>query len=193
MKKVKDYYFKKAKQEGYAARSVYKLKEAEKKFKFLRPGYNILDLGAAPGAWSKYAGQVVGNKGKVLAVDIKKFNPPMDNVQVLTCDVFDLISTGLLRTVRSFNVVLSDMAPKTTGRKDVDHLKSISLAEMALEISTNVLIPSGYFFCKVFEGSDLPAFRAKCLDHFHSVKVFKPKSSRSESVEIFIFAKKLKI
>ncbi len=191
MKKIKDYYFKKAKQEGYPARSVYKLKEAQSKFKLLRRGYNVLDLGAAPGAWSKYTSEIVGKKGKVVAIDIKNINPPAPNVITIKADVFNILPKELLEQIgknKKFDVVLSDMAPNTTGRKDVDHLRSIALAEAALNICKEVLKKGGDFFCKVFEGSDLPAFRKFCQNHFKNVKVFKPKSSRSESVEIFLYA-----
>ncbi len=191
MKKIKDYYFKKAKQEGYPARSVYKLKEAHEKFKFLKKGANILDLGAAPGAWSKFAAQIIGKKGKVVALDIKGINPPAQNVITIKADVFKVSPKELLEKLgnnKKFDVVLSDMAPNTTGRKDVDHLRSIALAEAALLLCKDTLKYGGSFFCKVFEGSDLPNFRRICQSQFKTLRVFKPKSSRPESVEIFLYA-----
>jgi len=191
MKKVKDYYFKKAKQEGYPARSVYKLKEAQKKFKLLRQGYNVLDLGAAPGAWSKYAAQVIGKNGKVISIDLKNINSPAPNVITVKADIFNLSPKEILEKLgenKRFDVLLSDMAPNTTGRKDVDHLRSIALAERALSLCKDLLKKRGSFFCKVFEGADLPEFRKQCQSQFKSVRVFKPKSSRSESVEIFLYA-----
>ncbi len=187
MKKIQDHYFKKAKREGYPARSVYKLKEAQSKYRFLKRGYRVLDLGAAPGAWTKYAWQVVGKQGKVVAVDLKPLAFELPNCKFLKADVFGVEAEDLTSDdCPGFHVVLSDMAPKTTGRKDVDHLKQIALAEQALRISQKVLLQGGTLFCKVFQGEDLQGFREKCSTVFRDVKVFKPKSSRSESVELFL-------
>ena len=186
MKKVQDHYFKKAKKQGFPARSVYKLEEAQKKYRFLKPDQIILDLGAYPGSWSKYAAGVARPKGLVVAVDIQKFSVMADNVCVLQGDVYDLKASKLREISPYFDVVLSDMAPKTTGRKDVDHFRSIALAECALVLAIELLKPGGTFFCKVFQGEDFPFFRDKCRESFRLVRVFKPKSSRPESVELFL-------
>ena len=132
MKKVRDHYFKKARKQGFPARSVYKLEEAQKKYRFLKPGQAVLDLGACPGSWSKYAAGVAGLKGLVVAVDIQKLSVMADNIHVLQRDVCDLKLSELREISPYFAVVLSDMAPKTTGRKDVDHFRSVALAERAL-------------------------------------------------------------
>ncbi len=187
MKKVKDHYFHKAKQEGYPARSVYKLKEAQNKYRFLKKGQRVLDLGASPGAWTKYAWQVVGRKGQVFSVDLKPLSARPPSVIFIQQDVFALD----LGDLRGFDVVLSDMAPSTTGRRDVDHVRQIGLAERALEIAQTVLLPGGDFFCKVFEGQELLSFRRACEQCFKKVRVFKPKSSRSESVELFLLCSSL--
>ena len=193
MKKVQDHYFKKAKKQGFPARSVYKLEETQKKYGFLRPGQTILDLGAYPGSWSKYAAGVTGPKGMVVAVDIQKLGVMADNLCLLQRDVYDLKLSELREISSYFDVVLSDMAPRTTGRKDVDHLGSIALAERALVLAGELLKPGGTFFCKVFQGKDFPSFRDKCRESFRSVRVIKPKSSRPESVEIFLLCTDKKI
>ena len=186
MKKVRDHYFKKARKQGFPARSVYKLEEAQKKYRFLKPGQTVLDLGACPGSWSKYAAGVAGPKGLVVAVDIQKLSVMADNIHVLQRDVCDLKLSELREISPYFAVVLSDMAPKTTGRKDVDHFRSVALAERALVLARELLKPGGTFFCKVFQGEDFPSFRNDCRESFRSVRVVKPKSSRPESVELFL-------
>jgi len=186
VKKVRDHYFKKARKQGFPARSVYKLEEAQKKYRFLKPGQTVLDLGACPGSWSKYAAGVAGPKGLVVAVDIQKLSVMADNIHVLQRDVCDLKLSELREISPYFAVVLSDMAPKTTGRKDVDHFRSVALAERALVLARELLKPGGTFFCKVFQGEDFPSFRNDCRESFRSVRVVKPKSSRPESVELFL-------
>jgi 23S rRNA (uridine2552-2'-O)-methyltransferase len=186
VEKVKDHYFKKAKKQGFPARSVYKLEEAQKKHRFLKPGQIVLDLGAYPGSWSKYAAGVAGPGGLVVAVDIQRPGVMADNACVLQRDVYDLKLSELREISHYFDVVLSDMAPKTTGRKDVDHFRSITLAERALVLARELLKPGGTFFCKVFQGEDFSFFRDNCKESFSSVRVVKPKSSRPESVELFL-------
>ncbi len=195
MKKVRDHYFHRAKQEGYRARSVYKLQEADSKFGFLRAGARVLDLGAAPGSWSQYAARKVGRKGKVIAVDLQRIDNIGPNVLLLQADISSVDSQKLLAAAGSdcFDVVLSDMAPKTTGNRGVDHLRSIGLAEMALDFALRLLPQGGgFFYCKVFEGGELAAFRERCRECFKTVRTFKPKSSRDESVEIFLMCSGLR-
>ena len=189
MKQIQDYYFHKAKREGYPARSVYKLQEAQKKFRFLRAGQRVLDLGAAPGSWTKYVSRLVGPKGRVTALDLHKLKAGGANVEFIKTDIFSMEPAEFSRRFGSFHVVLSDMAPKTTGRKDLDHFRSIELARYGFQIADETLEPGGCFFCKVFEGGDLPLFRKELQLSFISVKIFKPKSSRTESVEKFLFCK----
>ena len=192
VKRVQDHYSKKAKSEGYPARSVYKLQEAQKKYHFLKAGQNVLDLGASPGSWSKYAASVVGKQGKVVAVDLNPLAHDYPNVRQIKADIYDLPLEKIKQDIECYDVVLSDMAPKTTGHKDVDHMRSINLAERALEIALQLLCDNGIFFCKVFQGSSFDEFRNQCRSYFKTVKVFKPKSSRSESVETFLFCSGLK-
>ena len=189
MRKTQDYYFKRAKKEGFPARSVYKLEEAQKKYGFLRPGQSVLDLGAYPGSWTKYVARLVGPDGLVMAIDVRRLRGVADNVYSLQGDIYDLEPSDLMKISPVFDVVLSDMAPKTTGRRDVDHFRSIALAERALSFAREVLRPGGIFFCKAFQGGDFPCFQDKCRSSFKSVRVIKPKSSRPESVEIFLLCK----
>ena len=193
MKKVQDYYFNKAKREGYPARSVYKLQEAQGRFRFLKSGQRVLDLGAAPGSWARYASKKVGPSGVVVAVDLHALKVGAGNIEFIKKDVFSWQPEEFARRFGLFNVVLSDMAPKTTGRKDLDHFRSMELATHALEIAVRSLKGGqGVFFCKVFEGEDLPAFKNRLLGLFNTVRIFKPKSSRPESVEKFLFCQGLR-
>ncbi|WP_456433171.1 RlmE family RNA methyltransferase [Thermosulfuriphilus sp.] len=191
--KVRDFYFKKAKAEAYPARSVYKLKEAQGRFRFLCPGSRVLDLGCFPGSWLKYAAEVVGPKGMVVGVDLKQVTKVRGpNIQTLEKDIMDLSAVELLEKIGGtrYDVVLSDMAPNTIGHRATDHFRQIALARRALEIALEVLDPRGAFFVKVFEGEDFPDLLKDIKGLFSQTKVFKPRSSRSESRETYIFARK---
>jgi 23S rRNA (uridine2552-2'-O)-methyltransferase len=189
LRKTQDYYFKKAKKQGFPARSVYKLEEAQKSHNFIKPGQAVLDLGAYPGSWTKYVARLVGPSGLVVAVDLERLRGVADNVCVLQGNVYDLGPPDFREISSLFDVVLSDMAPKTTGHRDVDHFRSIALSERALFFADELLRPGGTFFCKVFQGTDFPAFLARCRSIFESVRIIKPKSSRPESVEIFLLCR----
>ncbi|MGB9712242.1 MAG: RlmE family RNA methyltransferase [Dissulfurimicrobium sp.] len=186
MKEIKDFYFRRAKKEGYQARSVYKLKEVQEKYGFLTSGQMVVDLGASPGSWTKYAAQVIGERGRIVAVDLDSPLTLPANAIFLKTDAFDVEISDLRKIAPAFDVVLSDMAPRTSGVKDMDHLRSISLAERALDLALGVLNTGGAFFCKVFQGRDFPGFFEGCRRHFRSAKVIKPRSSRPESVEVFV-------
>ena len=186
MKKIQDFYFKKAKKEGFPARSVYKLKEAKERYGFLSQGQRVLELGAYPGSWTKYSAQLVGGKGRVVAVDLEAMGNLPGNVSFLRADIFEVDPLTLKGILSAFDVVLSDMAPKTSGVKEADHLRSIALAERAFYLAVELLNAGGSFFCKIFQGRDFPGFIKRCKIHFRFVKVVKPKSSRSESVEAFV-------
>ncbi len=185
MKKVQDHYFHLAKKEGYAARSVYKLQEANEKYHFIKYGQHVIDLGAYPGSWSQYVLKQIGKKGIVVGIDLNLPKIRDDNFRGLKEDVYsDFLP--LIQDVLLFDVVLSDMAPATTGNKSVDHIRSIGLCERALEIAILSLREGGSFFCKVFQGGDFPGFVSLCKKYFKEVRIVKPKGSRSESVEIFV-------
>lgn len=191
MKKLHDYYFLKAKQEGFLARSVYKLQEVQEKYHIMKSGDWVLDLGAAPGSWTQYAAKIVGPQGRVIAIDLQPIKCRGENIVTLQQDAFESLPEELL-PAQGFQLVLSDMAPKTSGHKELDHLRSIALAEQALTTATRFLNPTGSFFCKVFQGKELPIFMEQCKKSFDTVKLIKPKGSRSESVEIFILCMKKK-
>lgn len=189
MKEYRDFYFRKAKAENYPARSVYKLLELDAKFRLLRKGMKALDLGAAPGSWSLGCAERLGASGLVLACDLKDVSvvfPPQ--VRFLREDVFAISETfaSALAEFGPFDIVLSDMAPATTGNKFTDQCRSLDLVRRAFELSLDYLRPGGAFVVKIFQGPDVPAFRAEIKKHFKMVNSFKPKSSRAESKENFL-------
>ena len=188
MKNYRDHYFKKAKQDNYPARSVYKLQELDAKFKVLRPGQKVLDLGAAPGSWTLYAAERVGPAGRVLAADLQATAqgfPP--NVTFRREDVFTRTPEfeAELAAWRPFDLVLSDMAPSTTGHRGTDQARSMALAEEALALASVSLVKGGHFVVKIFQGPDEQAYLKRMRELFDQVKSFKPKSSRAESKEMF--------
>lgn len=195
MKKYRDHYFKKAKEEQYPARSVYKLKEMDKRFNLFSSGQKILDLGAAPGSWALYVSKRVGNSGKVIAVDLQRLEISLPNqVQFLQSDILSPSEDFKSDMEQNcpVDVILSDMAPQTTGIKIRDQAQSLELAEQALELCKLYLRQGGSFVVKVFEGPDVPDFTSQVKSLFKKVKNFKPKSSRAESKEIYLLGFGLK-
>jgi 23S rRNA methylase len=187
LKKIKDHYFHKAKRDGYVARSAYKLEEIDKKHRILRNGNLVLDLGCSPGSWLQYASRKVGEKGKVLGVDLQtvKLSLPQ-NVKVIQADIFEMTVNDLEMNGGMVDVILSDMAPKTTGIRDTDAQRSYALNQQVLELSGDLLRPQGTLLVKAFQGAPLEQLRREFSSTFAQVKLCKPKSSRSESVEIFL-------
>jgi 23S rRNA (uridine2552-2'-O)-methyltransferase len=187
LKKIKDHYFHKAKRDGYVARSAYKLEEIDKKHRILRNGNLVLDLGCSPGSWLQYASRKVGEKGKVLGVDLQtvKLSLPQ-NVKVIQADIFEMTVNDLEMNGGMVDVILSDMAPKTTGIRDTDAQRSYALNQQVLELSGDLLRPQGTLLVKAFQGAPLEQLRREFSSIFAQVKLCKPKSSRSESVEIFL-------
>ena len=191
MRKVQDHYFKKAKKENYPARSVYKLEEAQNKFRFIKKGDTVLDLGCFPGSWSIYAARIVGPKGLVVGVDLqeaKKISIAKAAEIVWFCgDIMsDDITVEIQGTIKSFSILLSDMAPRTSGNKWVDQQQSLNLARRVLELAACLLEKGGNLYVKVFEGEDFKEFVDSVRRSFKTVKIVKPKSSRSESREVFV-------
>jgi len=191
VRKVQDYYFKKAKKENYPARSVYKLEEAQKKYRFIKSGDTVLDFGCYPGSWSIYAARVVGPQGLVVGVDLqeaKKISIAKAAEIIWFCD--DIMSDDIIGNVqeirKNFRIVLSDIAPRTSGNKWVDQQQSLTLARRVLELAANLLKKDGNFYVKVFEGEDFKEFVDSVRKSFKTVKIVKPKSSRSESPEVFV-------
>ncbi len=197
MKQYKDNYFKKAKKENYPARSVYKLQEVHKRYHLFQKGQKVLDLGAAPGSWSLFSAQRIGKKGRVLAVDKKDvdINLP-EHVCFIQSDVFAPSENFLncLDYYRDFDLLLSDLAPETSGIKLRDQTRSLEMAQKVCELGESYLKKGGIMVLKVFTGPDLQDFLATLKQDFKRVKTFKPDSSRSESMECFVlsFGKKIK-
>jgi 23S rRNA (uridine2552-2'-O)-methyltransferase len=182
-----DHYTRRAKKERFPARSVYKLQEIQQKHQLIKKGYKVLDLGCAPGSWLLYAAKLTGDRGRVVGIDLKPVTGQFPaQAEIITADVFtlDVKSLGI-----SFNVVLSDMAPSTTGHKDVDAARSYNLCETALGIAQSVLLPGGSFACKIFQGPDFKAFTDIVKAGFKELTIFKPRSSRKASKEIFVIGK----
>ena len=181
---------KQAKREGFAARSVYKLEEIDRRFNLLKRGSTVLDLGACPGSWSQYALVKVGPSGLVVAVDKKALPVALPGAAVIEADVFDLDEATLRAAagdrVPPFDAVISDMAPRTTGVPFGDHVRSVELCDRALDLACRWLKPGGSFVCKVFQGEDEPALRARIKARFGRVKALKPDGTRSQSVEHFL-------
>jgi 23S rRNA (uridine2552-2'-O)-methyltransferase len=182
-----DYYARRAREERYPARSVYKLEEIQKRFGVLKRGGRVLDLGCCPGSWLLFASKVVGNRGLVVGVDITPLIIRFpSNVRFVQHDVLAWDESFLEAVGTNFQTILSDMAPSTTGSKFVDAQRSLQLSESALAISARVLSPGGCFVCKIFHGSDFKGFSDKIRRCFGRVAHFKPKASRKESKEIYI-------
>ncbi len=185
--KWQDHYARRAQKENYAARSVYKLAEIQKKHRIIKKGDRILDLGCAPGSWIQFAVTQTGQSGRVTGIDLKPVDlslPP--NVQVITGDIEELIRNRDPALENSFKVVLSDMAPATIGNKHVDAARSFALCETALAVAGKVLQPGGHFVVKIFQGEDFKAFCDNVKTRFDRMHIFKPQSSRKGSKEIFI-------
>lgn len=194
MKKYRDHYFNKAKQDKYPARSVYKLQEIDKQFKILRPGIKVMDLGAAPGSWTLFAAKKIADEkavapaGCVLAADIQSTETNFPgNVRFMQEDVFERSPEFQAEIERwaPFDVIISDMAPKTTGHKFTDQARSLNLCEEAFAVATTFLKVGGHFVVKIFMGPDVKQYSDSMRPYFEKVKSFKPKSSRSESKEVF--------
>ena len=183
-----DHYSRRAREEGFPARSVYKLKEAQQKYRLISSGDVVLDLGCAPGAWSKYALKVVGPAGLVVGVDLNPVKISAPNFVFIREDVFEIVPDKLreISPKGSYDVILSDLAPKTTGDRSGDHFRSLHLARRALALARELLAPGGNFMVKIFEGERTPGFREEVKRCFQRIKVFRPTSTRSGSREVFI-------
>ena len=182
-----DAYVLKARQQGYRSRAVFKLEQIQHKDRVLKPGQFVLDLGAAPGGWSEYASQVVGHKGKIIAIDLLPMEP-IAGVEILQGDFTEQDTLDRLLVLineRRFDLVLSDMAPNLSGMHSVDQPKSIHLAELAFELAREFLTPDGVFVSKLFQGAGFEDLVSQFRSSFKSVKFRKPDSSRSRSNEIY--------
>lgn len=190
MYKPQDHYFKKAKQDNFAARSVYKLEEIQQKFNILKRGDRVLDLGASPGSWTQYASKKNGDKGLVVAVDLNLISiPSLTNVEFIQGDILLEETHEKIRKISDkFDVVLSDMAPKTTGIKITDQERSKELCEMALNMCSEFLCENGNFVTKIFEGPEVKEFENSVRKLFKQVKFYRPQAVRKASFEKYLVA-----
>jgi 23S rRNA (uridine2552-2'-O)-methyltransferase len=184
----KDRFFLKAKEENFAARSVYKLQEIDQRFKIFKPGNVVLDLGCSPGSWSQYASQKVGDRGRVLGVDLKPVTVSLPNATFIEADLRDLNLEDVFKAhgfAPPFDLVISDMAPNTTGIKSADQARSLELCELAVHVAEKFLKPGGHFVTKFFHSNDFMDLRKQIQSRFKKVEIVKPESTRSISKEIF--------
>jgi 23S rRNA (uridine2552-2'-O)-methyltransferase len=191
-----EYYYKKAKTENYRSRATYKLSETIQKYRFIKHGNVVVDLGAAPGGWIQAARKATTKAGFVLGVDLKPIAPfEQTYIRTIVCD---LTEAEAIKEILSFlpaskaDVVISDMSPNISGVWEVDHARQIDLATKALEVAKQILCPHGNFFTKVFEGDLLKQYIQLVKTNFEEVKLIKPKASRSQSSEMYIMALGLK-
>lgn len=187
-----DTYVKQAQQAGYRSRAVYKLLELQERYKLIKPGMAVVDLGASPGGWSQVLAEKVGNKGQVIAIDILPMDP-IPGVEFIQCDFTeDSCFEKLLERVGTTKIdwVFSDMAPNLSGIDDVDQSRSIYLAELVLDFALKVLPKEGLLI-KVFQGEGFDAFLKQVRENFNKVLIRKPKASRGRSREVYILAKNL--
>jgi 23S rRNA (uridine2552-2'-O)-methyltransferase len=182
-----DHYALRAKKENWLARSVYKLKEIDKRFKIIRKGGRVLDLGCYPGSWSQYCLKKVGPNGNVTGLDLHqpaRLSSP--HFRFIRADVLDIEPGRLLAQTGPVQTVLSDMAPETTGIRERDVNRSMELAEKALEIALALLKMKGGFVCKVFEGNGFKLLKKKGSPFFEQVRIIRPSAVRKGSREIYL-------
>jgi 23S rRNA (uridine2552-2'-O)-methyltransferase len=191
-KQKRDIYVRQSQIDGYRARSAYKLIEIDEKFKILKNGISVIDLGASPGSWSQYISRTV-KSGRLVSIDIKGMEEIVNTIQIKG-DFTDLDSQEKIKALfkSKVDVVVSDMAVNTTGIKDIDAIYTGELAMEAMNFSKEMLVKEGRFVSKIFLGSSFNEIVALGKKLFKEVKVFKPKSSRKESKESFIICKILR-
>ena len=190
-----DPFVRRAQAEGWRSRAVYKLEEADRKERLLRPGMTVLDLGAAPGAWSQYARTKVGHKGKVIASDVLAMDP-LPGVDFVQGDFRDepvFAQLLALAGERAVDVLLSDMAPNLSGMDVIDQPRAMHLSELALEMAGRVLKPGGGALIKVFQGSGFQELTVAARRQFKTVRFLKPAASRARSAEIYLLANSLRL
>ncbi|MEJ2475206.1 MAG: RlmE family RNA methyltransferase [Desulfobacterales bacterium] len=184
-----DHYTEQARKEKYPARSVFKLQEIQRKFHVIKKGHHVLDCGCAPGSWLLYSSQLTGSGGKVVGVDLQPVSIHVPkNAVVHTGDALSPDEDLLAAIGNGYHVVLSDMAPSTSGHKSTDAARSYALCSAALNLAVRVLVPGGSFVSKIFQGEDFQSYRDEVRTRFDKVKIFKPMSSRKASKEIFVIA-----
>jgi len=188
-RRTADHYSKRARAERYPARSIYKLEEIDRRVRLIRPGFSVLDLGAAPGSWTLYASKKVGPKGRVVAVDRAALTVGTPaNVVYVQADALAIDPPALLAEVggNGFDAVISDMAPRTSGHRFVDQSRSFELFSRAVELAGALCRPGGNFVGKIFQGGEFETARGSLRELFGQVRVIRPASVRSESYEVYL-------
>jgi 23S rRNA (uridine2552-2'-O)-methyltransferase len=181
-----DHFTREAKKRGFAARSVFKLEDIDRRVRLFRKGQRVLDLGAAPGSWSQYAAERIGPSGKLLAVDLTPLaKTPSGNVTFFVGDVLALAPEAFA-ALGPYDVVLSDMAPSTTGTREADQARSFELFMRALELAGPLLSPGGSFVGKIFMGPDFSAAKRRVKELFETDRAIRPEGTRESSFEIFL-------
>ncbi len=186
----RDHYYRKAKQLDYRSRASFKLMQIDDKFKLLKPGSIVADLGAAPGGWLQVAAERVGSKGRVVGVDLKEIEP-IEGVVTIQGDMRkdETVQDMLEALGGPADVVISDMSPNISGSYSMDHARSIDLCEHALEFAEKVLRPNGSLVMKVFEGDMMQDFLKRVKERFVEVRLTAPEATRTSTSEIYIVAK----
>jgi 23S rRNA (uridine2552-2'-O)-methyltransferase len=191
----KDAFYHKAKREGYRARSAYKLLELNREFHILKPGNRVVELGSWPGGWVQVAAELVGNTGKVIGIDLVALAPlPQAHVVLVQGDATDAAQQERIRAVLGgpADVMLSDMAPKLSGIKEVDEARAMELCRAALACARSLLRPGGTLLLKVFMGAEHKRFLVELRTAFTTVKPTRPEATRKGSAETYVFATGLK-
>ena len=188
----RDAFHQKAKREGFLARAVYKLEEIDGKHAIFKSGQRVLDLGCAPGSWLQYAGQRVGASGALVGLDREPLRQGVPNARIVVGDVATITVAELRGDLPGFDVVLSDMAPDTSGIRSMDQARSEALFERALDIAIEVLTPGGNFVGKLFQGTDFKRLIERVRARFDTAKTAKPASSRQISIEQYVIGKGFK-
>lgn len=179
-----DHYFKKAKKEGFLARSAYKLDEIQKKYRILKPNQKVLDLGCAPGAWSQVVLKILGTKGALRGIDLKAVTLKAPNAVFVEGDIFKQPPESFIEA--PYDVILSDMAPNTTGIMIRDQTLSAELCQKVVDLCDLFLRPGGHMVLKLFQGPDAKQIENEVKRRFEKMQLLKPQSTRKESKEIFV-------
>jgi 23S rRNA (uridine2552-2'-O)-methyltransferase len=190
--KLHDAYYKKAKQEGYRSRAAYKLLELQQRFRLIRPGDLVVDLGAAPGGWLQVAAKFAGRTGTVIGIDLQPIAALRDpNIIVFQGDITSPEIPKKIQELvhRKAHCVLSDLAPRLSGIRDADAARCLELNRAALTVATTLLEPGGSFLAKSFVNQELHTFTLELEKHFHSVQRTRPEATRQGSSEFYFFAK----
>lgn len=185
----RDRFHQQAKREGFLARAVYKLSEIDAKFGLLSPGDRVLDLGCAPGSWLQYARQRVGERGVLVGLDRGPLAHGLPGARIVVGDVMAIDPAELRGELPAFDVVLSDMAPDTSGIRSLDQARSEALFERALELAVALLAPGGHFVGKLFQGPDFKRLTEAVRARFALAKTAKPAGSRQISIEQYVIGK----